>query len=280
MELSDGSLTAVQYDVLASTIEHHHLTYGWINPLMGLAFAAAGSFLGLSCARYARAATGLASRLRWIALAALAIGGVGIWMMHFIAMIGFTVPTSDIAYNLPLTAASFALAVLAVGLGLFMLGTRGAGWARLLAAGPMTGIGVVAMHYTGMAAVRVRGDLVYDARLVAASVLIAVVAATVALKFTAVVDRRGTMVAASAVMAVAVVGMHYTGMTAVSVAGPATSPVEGIDPLVLLLPILVLATLAIVGLVVGVLSAPNLDHRYDPDRRPGGTVRLASPSGM
>lgn len=261
---------------LAVALDHNHFTYGWLNPVMGLAFAAAGSFLGLSAARYARAADTMAGRIRWVLLASLAIGGVGIWMMHFIAMIGFTVIGSDIAYDVPLTAASFGLAVLAVGIGVFVSGSRRAGWPRLALGGLVCGAGVVGMHYTGMAAISTSGTLSYDGGLVAASAAIAVVASVVALRFTAVVDKRGTMATAAAVMSVAVVGMHYTGMAAVSVAEPLGRTVSGLSPLVLMLPILLLATVAIVGLVFCVLSAPNLD--YDRESKSGGssTVRLAN----
>ncbi|MCH7232500.1 hypothetical protein L0U85_16800 [Glycomyces sp. L485] len=262
---------------LAAALEHHHFTYGWLNPVMGLAFAAAGSFLGLSATRYARAATTKGGRFRWILLASLAIGGIGIWMMHFIAMIGFTVTGSDIAYDVELTVASFALAVLAVGIGVFVSGTESAGWPRLILGGLVCGAGVVGMHYTGMAAISTAGTVAYDGELVAASAGIAVVASTVALRFAAVVNRRGSMLAASGVMSVAVVGMHYTGMAAMRVSGPARQPVEGIDPLVLLLPILLFATVAIVGMVFGVLSAPNVDYRSKgPDELGKSTVRLAN----
>jgi NO-binding membrane sensor protein with MHYT domain len=269
-------------DVLASTLEHHHFTYGWLNPVMGLAFAAAGSFLGLSASRYARAATSPGGRLRWTLLAALAIGGVGIWMMHFIAMVGFTVTGADIAYDPELTAASFALAVAAVGIGLFVSGGKRAGWPRLILGGLVCGAGVVGMHYTGMAAIATGGRVHYDPLLVAASIVVAVVASTVALRFTAVVDRRGSMALASAVMSVAVVGMHYTGMAAVQVQGPPRADVAGISPLVLLLPILILAMIAIVGMVFGVLASPALDAIPPGDRndRPSATVRLADAAGQ
>ncbi|GAB3993343.1 MHYT domain-containing protein [Glycomyces albus] len=263
-------------DALAAVLEHDHFTYAWVNPTMALAFAAAGSYLGLSAARYARAATTTAGRLRWILLASLAIGGVGIWMMHFIAMIGFTVVGSDIGYDLGLTAASFALAVLAVGIGLWTSGTRSAGWPRLVLGGLVCGAGVVGMHYTGMAAVSTAGVVRYDGGLVLASAAIAVVAATVALRFTAVVDRRGSMAAAAAVMSVAVVGMHYTGMAAVRIETAAERPVAGVSPLVLMLPILMLAMVAIIGLVICVLGAPNLDYRDEAVSRDGSTVRLAN----
>jgi NO-binding membrane sensor protein with MHYT domain len=278
-------MTVPANDLLAATLEHHHFTYGWLNPVMGLAFAAAGSYLGLSASRFARAAASAGARLRWTLLAALAIGGVGIWMMHFIAMVGFTVTGADIAYDTRLTAASFGLAVAAVGVGLFISGGERAGRPRLILGGVVCGAGVVGMHYTGMAAVATGGRVVYDPLLVAASAAVAVVASTVALRFTAVIDRRGSMALASAVMSVAVVGMHYTGMAAVEVQGPPSEDVAGISPLVLLLPILILAMIAIVGMVFGVLASPALDavskdEHVDRNDRPSATVRLADAAGQ
>ncbi|THV43320.1 MHYT domain-containing protein [Glycomyces buryatensis] len=266
--------------LLAAVLEHHHFTYGWLNPVMGLAFAAAGSYLGLSAARYARAATTTTARFRWILLASLAIGGIGIWMMHFIAMIGFTVIGSDIAYNVGLTAGSFALAVLAVGVGVFIAGAKRAGWPRLAGGGLVCGAGVVGMHYTGMYAISTTGTITYDPALVAASAAIAVVASVVALRFTTVVDKRGTMLIASLIMSIAVVGMHYTGMAAMSVEGPFGNPVEGMNPLVLMLPILLLATISIIGMVFGVLAAPSSDletgHNGSSDDQGKPTVSLAN----
>ena len=264
-------------DTLAAVLEHDHFTYAWVNPLAGLAFAVAGSYLGLSAARYARAADTRTGRFRWMLLASLAIGGIGIWMMHFIAMIGFTVTDRDLRYHVGLTAASFALAVLAVGIGLSVAGTRGAGWPRLVSGGLVCGAGVAGMHYTGMAAISTSGTVRYDTDLVLASVAIAVAAATAALRFTAVVDRRGSMAAAASVMSVAVVGMHYTGMAAVRIeSSPRTGGAEGIGPLALMLPILLLALVAILGLVLCVLNAPNPDRRDEAAAADDPAVGLAN----
>ena len=94
-------------------------------------------------------------------MAALAIGGVGIWMMHFIAMVGFTV-TAPTSPTTPHYRRSFAAAVGAVGVGLFVSGGERAGWPRLILGGLVCGAGVVGMHYMGMAAVATGGRVVYD----------------------------------------------------------------------------------------------------------------------
>ena len=152
----------------------------------------------------------------WLALGAASIG-CGIWTMHFIAMIGFQVEESRIRYDVGLTILSLAVAIVVVGLGVFAVGYRGAETATLLMAGTFTGIGVAAMHYIGMAAIRLNGRLQYDVGTVALSVVIAIVAATAALWAAVAIRGFMTSLGASLVMGVAVSGMHYTGMAAVSV---------------------------------------------------------------
>ena len=89
--------------------------------------------------------------------------------------------------------------------------------ARSSSAARSPALGVVAMHYTGMSAMHVAGRITYDPRLVAASGVIAVVAATVALWFTVSIRGWWPILAAAAIMGVAVCGMHYTGMAAMRV---------------------------------------------------------------
>lgn len=234
---------------------HDHFAYGPISPIMGFGFALAGAFLGLTCMVHARRLPGGRGRVKWLAFASLAIGGTGIWMMHFIAMIGFSVPDGTVRYDIPITAASLVISIVSVAFGIFTVGLGKATLVKILIGGPLTGMGVVAMHYTGMAAVNLPGTIHYDPMWVAGSIAIALVAATVALFFTTWVTGRGSLVGASVIMAIAVTGMHYTGMRSVSVTiDPDIIDVPGVDPLVLLIPILVLATVVLIALIVGVLG--------------------------
>ncbi len=118
----------------------------------------------------------------WGAGAALAMGG-GIWSMHFIGMLAFEMGMPA-AYDLGLTLLSLVLAIGSTAAAFTWVGRRGTGIRSLLVAGPLMGLGVAAMHYTGMAAMRVPGNLAYNPIIVAASVAIAVTAATAALWLT------------------------------------------------------------------------------------------------
>ncbi len=191
----------------------HNFSYGLVTPVLGYLMSCLGAFLGLRCTSRARAAAGR-QRLRWLLLAALSIGTTGIWVMHFIAMLGYTVPGQVIHYNVLITIASMLIAVVVVGIGLLIVGFGAQNWRTLVLAGTFTGLGVAAMHYTGMAAMRLSGRMTFSPTLFALSVVIAVVAATAALWAGLNLSGLRATLGASLIMGVAVSGMHYTGMAA------------------------------------------------------------------
>ncbi|MEU8013052.1 MHYT domain-containing protein [Micromonospora parva] len=240
----------------------NHFEYGWITPALSYALSVLGSILGLVCAGRIRTARTGGQRAWWGLLSAWALGGTAIWAMHFMAMLGFAVENTRIRYDVPLTAASTAIAVVAVGIGLAIVGTGRLNPVRLIAGGLFTGVGVAAMHYTGMAAMRLNGSLGYDTLRVALSVVIAVVAATVAL-WLAMTVRRGIVIFASAlVMGIAVNGMHFTGMSALSVhRHEGTGDVTGTGVSTLLVPIVLAVIFGVVGLLYALLAAPTDDDR-------------------
>lgn len=173
------------------------------------------SYTALDMGGRLASATTAASRRLWLAGSAIVLGG-GIWSMHFIAMLAFTVAV-PVGYDIGLTLLSLVIAIALTAVGFHLVEGR-LNAVRLVAAGFIVGAGVVAMHYTGMAAVVLPGRLVYDPLLVAASCVIAVVAATAALYLALSVRRTGPKLAAAAIMGIAICGMHYTGMAATTIA--------------------------------------------------------------
>ena len=236
----------------------HHFSYGLLTPGVAYALSVLGSLLGLTCTSRARAARSRRQRAWWLLLAAWAIGGTGIWSMHFMAMLGFTVTGARIRYDVPLTLVSAVTAIVVVGIGLTVARHGGRGPARIVLGGLFTGTGVAAMHYTGMGAMRLDGVIAYDPALVVISVVVAVVAATVALWFTVTLHRPRMIFAAALVMGVAVTGMHYTGMAAVSVrvTGPSLS-LTGASAISLLVPIVLMVILVVGGLIYALGAAPS-----------------------
>lgn len=146
--------------------------------------------------------------------AAVSLGGVGIWSMHFIGMLGYKLPV-PVVYGGALTFASLFAAVVISGIALWLAGGRGkfslSGW---LAGSVLAGLGVCVMHYGGMYAMSLRADLSFNWSMVATSVLIAVSAAAAALWIAFNISKTSHRFAAACIMGLAVCAMHYTGMAA------------------------------------------------------------------
>jgi NO-binding membrane sensor protein with MHYT domain len=201
------------------TVASNTFSYGLLTPALSYVMSCLGCFLGLRCTVRAREAQG-AVRGRWLSLAALAIGIPGIWGMHFVAMLGYTIPGQTIRYNVPVTVLSMLIAVVVVSAGLFIVGFGGDGLRPLLTGGVIIGLGVASMHYIGMSAMRMPQTMHYNVILVILSVIIAVVTGTVALLAALRLDTVWSAFGACLIMGVAVNGMHFTGMAALHL-GPA-----------------------------------------------------------
>jgi NO-binding membrane sensor protein with MHYT domain len=245
--------------------EVHHFTYGVFNPLAAYLLAFLGSFFGLLGTARARDARTRGRRNRWLVISAFAIGGGAIWLMHFAAMLGFEVPASPVRFDIPLTVLSLVFAVAAVGTGLLIVGHGRRSLPKVVSAGVLTGGGVLAMHYTGMLGMHVAGQMRYNLALVAASAVIAIVASTVALWFTVSVRGWLPITAAAAIMAIAVCGMHYTGMAAMTVhLDPnASAAVDGFRPLAMIVPITLITAATIVGVALSALQAMTEEEFTD-----------------
>jgi NO-binding membrane sensor protein with MHYT domain len=218
----------------------HNFADGALNPVLAYVMSCVGCFLGLRCATRSNASQG-AAKARWLILATVAIATTGIWVMHFIAMLGFAIPGQTIRYSVPVTLLSMLIAVVVVGAGLFITGFSRGGAGPLLAGGLVVGLGVASMHYLGMAAIRVPDTLSYNPVLVVASVVIAVIAGTAALWAALRLDSAWSAFGASLIMGVAVSGMHYTGMAALQVyadPGLAGTAQGGVSAEAFLLPLL------------------------------------------
>lgn len=225
--------------------------------------------IGLMCTVRARDASGHTKR-NWLITGAGSLAA-GIWTLHFIAMLGFRVSGSPIRYNVSLTLISLIVAFLVVGGGVLMVGYGKDRNRALIFGGLGTGIGVAAMHYTGMASVRIDGALAYRAELVVASLAIAVAAATAALWLAFTVRSLWGALAAALVMGIAVSSMHYTGMASVSaklaadpgaVAGATAG--EFVVPLTIGLGALLLAGFTVIAVSPVELGEPDDDDDDEP----------------
>jgi two-component system sensor histidine kinase/response regulator len=187
-----------------------------------LLIAILAAFVALSISGRIVAAGTQRARLAWATAGAISMGG-GIWSMHFIGMLAFSL-TCGIAYDPAGTLLSMIPGMIASGVALGTISKPVApGLRRLAVSAVLMGAGIGAMHYSGMAAMRPEALLRYDPALVLVSVLVAIVLAFISLNIRFRFHRAHapglppgivpTILAAS-VMGCAVAGMHYTAMQA------------------------------------------------------------------
>lgn len=182
--------------------------------MLSFLLAGFGAYVALTAAAHVRAAVADGQPwLPYVGIAAVAMGGIGIWSMHFVGMQAQAMPFSA-GYDVALTALSFLLAVLCSGAALWYVArARFAVW-RCVAGGVLAGLGVAAMHYVGIAAMRIPAVFQWSLPLVVLSVVVAVVAAVAALWLAFNVHTARQRAMAAAVMAFAVCGMHYSAAAA------------------------------------------------------------------
>ncbi len=221
--------------------------------LVALSYAVSvmGSFIALQTAQQIPRSPP-ADRLFWRANASFAMGGCGIWSMHFIGMLAFEMPM-PMSYDVPITVLSGLIAVVVTGVGFTIVGHEAPRARSYIAAGTVMGLGISGMHYTRMAAMRMPAIVIYDSRVVLVSVFIGMAASTAALWLAANVERPLPRLYSAMVMGVAVCGMHYSGMAAASFQQtdeilPLASQALGPDTLAYLV---FLCTLVILGVQIG-----------------------------
>jgi NO-binding membrane sensor protein with MHYT domain len=170
------------------------------------------SAVAISLFHRARASTGR-TRVIWVCLDA-AVGGCGIWATHFVAMLAYD-PGAGASYDIPVTLISLVLAVViaAVGLSIALLNNRRS---TVALGGAVVGIGVAAMHYTGMMALELPARIVWSPGIVLASVLFGSLFAALALVVAMRQDNARHTLAATCLLTVAIVSHHFTAMGAVT----------------------------------------------------------------
>lgn len=185
--------------------------------VLSFAIAVLASYVALDLASRVQLAVGK-SRFIWQWGGAIAMG-TGIWSMHFVGMLACSFPVA-VHYNALTTLLSLVYAILASGLALWLLSRPTHTLMLWIGGGLCMGTAIAWMHYTGMAALQMQATLQYDISLVGLSVVIAVSAALAALWLAVRLQelpakrQRWQKLGSAVVMAIAISGMHYTGMAA------------------------------------------------------------------
>jgi len=190
--------------------------------ILSIVVAVFASYVALEFASRVSAAHGIIAAENWLTGGAISMG-VGIWSMHFVGMLAFRLPI-PMSYDIPITVLSLIIAGLVAWFALFTVSRGSLSLSRLLTGGLLMGIGIAAMHYTGMAALQMAPPIRYNSPLFILSVMIAIGASVVAL-WIAFQLRSETIMSAfwkktgsALIMGAAIAGMHYTGMAAANFA--------------------------------------------------------------
>jgi len=193
-------------------------TYNLWLVLLSVAVAIFVSHTALNLSsRVAKSARKPSARI-WLAGGAVSMG-CGIWSMHFIGMLAFSLPIA-LAYDIHTTLISLAIAIALSGFALSITSRPHISLRRLAMGAVVMGLGICAMHYSGMSAIQILPMITYEPHLLLASGVIAIVASFVALwlffrlRKGSSWQMRLARVAAAIVMGLAISGMHYTGMAA------------------------------------------------------------------
>lgn len=190
--------------------------YNHILVVISFVVAILAAYTALNMAGRVAGSQGIAARI-WLAGGGVAMG-IGIWAMHFIGMLAMDLAMS-MSYDVAITALSMAIAIGSSMFALWLVSGEQLRLRRLLPGAFVMGTGIVAMHYTGMAALEVSPGIVWNKTWVALSVVIALAASLVALWLTFRLRYEAAQVAlmrlgAALTMGIAIAGMHYAGMKA------------------------------------------------------------------
>lgn len=196
-----------------------HGTYDPVLVIVSVLIAIFASYTALDLAGSVSAARGRL-RLLWLSGGSLAMG-VGIWSMHFVGMLAFHLPNVPISYDITLLNLSIAVAIFGSWLALIVVSRARVTFLPLSGAALAMGAAICGMHYIGIWSMRLPARIFWSAQLIAASILIAIAAAFVAL-WLAFRFRRETAagrgywhrLGGGVVMGLAIAGMHYTAMLA------------------------------------------------------------------
>jgi diguanylate cyclase (GGDEF)-like protein/PAS domain S-box-containing protein len=238
----------------ACLTEQHDLR---LVPVAGLVCLLA-SWTALNLARRSIEGRGR-SRLAWLSAAAV-VAGCGIWATHFIAILAFAtgMPT---AYDPVLTACSVAVAVSGAEAAFTIAAGQRQGGAWL--GGAIFGLAIGAMHYSGMAAVRLPAFMSWDPGLVATSLLLGAglgaAAFRIALRGTGLVRITG----GALLLTLGICATHFAGMGALRLEPTPLLPVpeSGVSSVWLALGVAAASAVILIAGAVGMVFDQHLVRR-------------------
>ncbi|CAK0763006.1 two-component system, sensor histidine kinase [Gammaproteobacteria bacterium] len=206
--------------IVTSPPDSNLLYTGHYDPLLvtfsiGIAILASYAALQVSL-RVAAVSNHIIARRLWTMVGGACMGA-GIWSMHFVGMLAFSLPCVT-TYDPLITLLSIIPGILACTLAMAIIRRQHISRSQLFSGGILLGAGIGTMHFSGMAALHLDGFIRYDLKLFLLSILVAIVLATLALwikfhlKTTQTWSNTQTIPLASSIMGLAISGMHYIAM--------------------------------------------------------------------
>lgn len=240
---------------------HHHHNNALV--VLSIIIAIFASYTALDLVSSLKSSRGRAKWI-WLLGGSLAMG-VGIWSMHFIGMLAFRIHGVDIYYDVPLLLLSVLVAIIASSLALNIISHRAPSIGTYVTGSLVMGAAIVGMHYIGIASMRMAAQIHWDHFYVVLSIIIAIASSFAALlmafKLRDDLTLSGFLYRGGAgiLMGVAISGMHYTAMAAMSFTVDSSIAVSDQQLLATdgLAAAIIIGTLIILGIA---LSGSNIDR--------------------
>ena len=211
--------------------------------------------------------------VRTLLPAAIIFGG-SVWALHFVAMLAFR-PGAHVAYHLGYTAASIVVAIIGTLAALTLWSRLSAAPLGIALAGILLGLAITGMHYLGVSAIRVSSLVMLDPNYVVASILISVAFSVLALARAGALTSLDRRVEVTGWLSLAICGLHFTGMTAVTIAPIGLQDGEGYVLGSTLLALAV-AAISLAVLIAGLVALAMQQHLSQRALRELDRMRLLS----
>ncbi|MFC4375650.1 hypothetical protein ACFO5K_16240 [Nocardia halotolerans] len=222
---------------------------------LALDLSGLGALVAFACVRHAKYS--IRFRLLWLTMAAICLGGVGLWLANSVALLGVEVPGSTVRYNAALGVAAAAVAVVGVLAGL-LIGGRELQLPRLIVGGLTMGLSVGLSTYLALDGLTVQGTVSESLGLIAVVVAMSMVLCTATLWTCQVVRNWWALVGAAVLFALGVAALYYTAVAALEFSiDPGVRTPSGMDLFDLVFPMFVIGSVGLTVPVTAILVAPD-----------------------
>lgn len=202
-------------------------SYDYFEVALSVLIAVSASYAALDLAARVTAAKNWV-RFSWLAGGGTAMG-IGIWSMHFTGMLAFRLPV-PISYHWPIVLLALLIGIVSSGFALHAVSREKLSATQAFVGSLIIGSGIAALHYIGMAAMRMSAIMRFNLLIVVLAVALAIMFSLVALLLAfdlreQIKETSSRKIGSSLLMGAAISAMHYTGMASAAFIR-STAPVD------------------------------------------------------